>query len=215
MKLRPLIHLLLCAAALGGSCGLSSVARAEAAPTAAAPDPKKPIAYKLSRTDKISVSVAGESELNVARKTIDVNGNVNLLYVMDVHLAGLTVNEAQTAIENAYKDGRFLRNPQVNINIEEYAPRTVTVSGLVKFGGTIPIPAETTMTLRELISKVQLAETANAKAVRISRPQPDGTSKVFIKNVDGILSAKTNANSAEANFVIEPDDAVYVPEKIF
>ena len=216
MKLHPVIRLLLWATVLGGSCGLSTAARAEAAPAAASTAvEKKPIAYKLSRTDKISVSVAGELELNVARKTIDVNGNVNLVYVQDVHIAGLTVNEAQTAIENAYKDGRYLRNPQVNINIEEYAPRTVVVGGLVKFPSTINLPPETTMTLRDLISKVQLAETANAKDVRITRTLPDGKTVVIHKNVDGILTGKNNASAAEANFVIEPDDTIYVPEKIF
>lgn len=215
MKIIRATPLLLWTCLLAGRFALSPAVGAEAAQNSTAPEEKKPIAYKISRTDKVSISVANEPELNVARTTVDVNGNVNLLYVLDVHIAGLTRNEAQTAIENAYKDGRILRNPQVNVNIEEYAPRTVVVSGLVKFPGIIPLPAETTMTLRDLISKVQLAETANAKAVRISRTLPDGTPKVMIKNVDGILTAKNNANVADGNFIVEPDDTIYVPEKIF
>jgi polysaccharide export outer membrane protein len=209
MKNRHINCLLLWACVLGCQFGFSASAHAATAPTA------PPIAYKLSRTDKISISVVNEPDLNVARKTIDVNGNVNLSLVLDVHIAGLTVNEAQTAIENAYKDGRYLRNPQVNINIEEYAPRTVVVGGLVKYPGTTNLPPETTMTLKELISKVGLAETANAKDVRITRTLPDGKTVVIHKNVDGILTGKNNASTADANFLIEPDDTIYVPEKIF
>jgi len=215
MKITRVASLLIWTCLCSGQFALSSAVGAEGAQDSSAPEEKKPIAYRITRTDKVSISVANEPELNVARKTVDVNGNVNLLYVQDVHIAGLTVSEAQAAIENAYKDGRYLRNPQVNVNIEEYALRTVVVSGLVKNGGTMSLPPETTMTLRELISKVQLQETANAKAVRISRTQPDGTIKVMVKNVDGILSAKSNANVADGNFVIEPDDTIYVPEKIF
>lgn len=215
MNPRPLARLVLWSCLLATGLGWTTVARAE---DAAADSPeKKNVAYKLSRTDKISIAIVGETDpaLAVATKRIDVNGNVNLALILDIHVEGLTVAEAQTAIENAYKDGRFLRNPQVVISIEDYAPRTVTVTGTVKYGGTIPLPPETIMTLKELISKVQLGETANAKAVRISRLQPDGTPKIIIKNVDGVMNAKAGANIADGAFVIEPGDTIYVPEKVF
>src|SRR5437868_5272743 len=108
-------------------------------------DERKAIVYKISRTDKISIVVVGEGDLNVAGKRVDANGNVNLNIVGEVKIAGLSVSQAQTAIENAYRDGRILRNPQVTINIEEYAPRTVSVSGMVKGPGTINLPPESIM----------------------------------------------------------------------
>jgi len=39
----------------------------------------------------------------------------------------MTINEAERCIENAYRDGRFLRKSQVTINVEGYAPREVTI----------------------------------------------------------------------------------------
>jgi polysaccharide biosynthesis/export protein len=214
MNARSLLCFLTLAGMTAGPAGFAALARAQAGPSSPVVEEKKTIAYRLSRTDKISIAIIGESDLN-ASKRIDVNGNVNLAIVQDVHIAGLTVTEAQTAIENAYRDGRILRNPQVTINIEEYAPRLVTVSGLVKFGGTINLPPETVMTLKDLLNKVQLAETANAKAVRISRALPDGTTQIFIKNVDNALRARDSGSSADGDFVIEPGDTVVVPEKMF
>lgn len=215
MNARSFFCFLFLAGMMAGRSGFATVAHAQTAPAAPVVEEKKTIAYRLSRTDKISIAVIGEPDLNAANRRIDVNGNVNLALVQDVHIAGLTVTEAQTAIENAYRDGRILRNPQVTISIEEYAPRLVTVSGLVKNGGTINLPPETVMTLKNLLNRVQLAETANAKAVRISRPLPNGTTQIFTKNVDGILRARDSGHSTDGDFVIEPGDTVVVPEKMF
>lgn len=178
-------------------------------------DDKKAILYKISRTDKISITVVGETELNVAGKRVDANGNINLALVNDVKIAGLSVNQAQAAIEAAYRDGRILRNPQVTINIEEYAPRTVSISGMVKNPGTVNLPPESTMTIKELILKAGgFAETASGSKVRVSRVLPDGTTKIFTLNVDAILKGRNTGKSTDNNFVLEPDDIVYVPEKI-
>ena len=175
----------------------------------------KAIIYKISRTDKISIVVVGEPDLNVGGKRVDANGNVNLALVGEVKIAGLSVSQAQTAIENAYRDGRFLRSPQVTINIEEYAPRTVSVSGMVKQPGTINLPPESTMTLKDLILKAGgFTETANGSKVRVTRVLPDGTTKIFTLNVDSILKGRDTGKSADATFTLEPDDIVYVPEKI-
>ena len=176
---------------------------------------KKSIVYKISRTDRISIVVVGESDLNVGGKRVDANGNVNLALVGEVKIAGFSVSQAQTAIENAYRDGRILRNPQVTINIEEYAPRTVSVSGMVRQPGTVNLPPESTMTIKELILKAGgFTETANGSKVRVSRVMPDSTTRIFTLNVDSILKGRDTGKSEDNNFVLEPDDIVYVPESI-
>jgi len=217
MKAPLLPRLVFALCGLLGTFGAVAAAQAQTKPSDSS-DQKKNVAYRLARTDKLTVTIIGETDpgLNASGKRVDVNGNINLGLVQDVHVAGLTVPEAQTAIENAYKDGRYLRNPQVTITIEEYAPRTVSVSGIVKFPATIAMPPETTMTLKDVILKAGgLGDTANGKNVRISRKLPDGSTKVFTKNVSDSLYAKDTSDSSDANFVIEPDDTIYVPEKIF
>src|SRR5476651_152134 len=199
------------------SCAFLSAVRVGAQAPAASPnaDEKKAVVYKITRTDKISIVVVGENDLNVGGKRVDANGNVNLNLVGEVRIAGLSVNQAQTVIENAYRDGRILRNPQVTINIEEYAPRTVSISGMVKIPGTVSLPPETTMTIKELVLKAGgFTETASGSKVRVSRTMPDGTTRIFTLNVDAVLKGRDTGKSADNNFVLEPDDIVYVPEKI-
>ncbi|MBI5768210.1 MAG: polysaccharide export protein [Verrucomicrobia bacterium] len=214
-------RLFLCLAALGllGRIATTAPAAASSAnPVASTSSPDRPKAgsYRIQPTDRLSISVGGEAELNVVGKKVDVNGNINLLYIPDVHVAGLTVREAQAAIENAYRDGRILRNPQVFVNVEEYAAREVTVGGYVKFPGKVQILPETIMTLKDAISKCGgLGETANGKAVRITRTLPDGSLKLFDKlDVESALLSKPGAKAGDANFILEPGDNVYIPERI-
>lgn len=176
-------------------------------------DEKRAIVYRLSRTDRINISIVGEPDLTASRR-IDAKGNINLNLVGEVNVVGQTVAQAQVTIANAYRDGRFLRNPQVTIAIEEYAPRTVSISGIVKQPGTYPLPPETVMTIKELVLKAGgFGETANGKDVRVSRTMPDGSTKIFHLNVDAVLKGKSG-KSEDNNFILEPDDIIYVPENL-
>jgi len=193
----------------------SAVASAADSPAPPAAEAAKLGSYRIQPTDKISIVVGGESELNVSKK-VDFNGNINLLYIPDVHVAGLTVKEAQAAIENAYREGRILRTPQVFVTVEDYAPREVVVGGFVKFPGKVQILPETIMTLKDAISKCGgLGDTANGRSVTVTRTLPDGSSKIFEKlDVESALLGKKTSTLNDANFVLEPGDYVYVKERM-
>lgn len=198
--------------------GLALVAPLSAASNPPAPPPAEPpksIAYRIAPSDKLSISIIGEADLNAGNKRVDSLGNINLALVNDVHVAGLTVAEAQKAVESAYKDGRILRNPQVSINIEEYSPREVSISGMIKIAGKYSLPPETVMTLKDLVLRAGgFQDTANGSKVRVIRTNPDGTTKIFIKDIDSVIRAKDTKNSTDGSFVLEPGDLVYVTEKI-
>ncbi len=90
-----------------------SLCAADSPVAASAPEKPKAGSYRIQPTDKLGINVGGEQELSVTGKKVDVNGNINLLYIPDLKVAGLTVREAQDAIAEAYREGRILRNPQV------------------------------------------------------------------------------------------------------
>lgn len=174
---------------------------------------KKAVAYRITRGDTLSIVVVGE-DIPATQKRVESVGTVNLTYIGDVRLVGLTIKEAQELIQNTYRENRILRNPTVNLVVETYSPRIVRISGKVNSPGPINIPADTEFTIIDLISKANgLSETARGSAVRVARTMPDGTTKYFTLDVEGALKAKGNANSADAAFVVEPDDIVFVPEK--
>jgi len=173
------------------------------------------VAYKITRGDRLSVSLLGEPDLRVGGLRVEAIGTVNLPLIKDIRLVGLTIAEAQAAIGKAYREGRFLRDPQVTVTVDEYAPRTVIVSGKVNIQGRQEIPPDSEFTIKDLIFKAGgFGDTAKSTAVKVTRTMPDGTLKIFTLDVESAIKGKSNATTKDAGFVLEPDDTVYVPEKI-
>ena len=193
---------------------LAVIVRAQSPAAGVAKEDKKPVAYRITRGDILSIGVLGEAELSAAQKRVEAVGTINLAYIGDVRLVGLTIKEAQETIEKAYQDNRILRNPTVTVIVEQYQPRVVRISGYVNSPGQINIPADSETTLLELIFKANgLQETANGRRIRITRTMPDGSYKVFEKDVESAIKAKAK-NIGDAAFLVEPDDVIYVPQNI-
>jgi len=184
------------------------------APAGANSDTKSSFIYKLTNADRLRVVVYGEPDL-AAMSRIDARGNVNLYLVGDVHVAGCTVNEAQKIVESAYREGRFLRSPQVTISVEDYAPRTVTVDGQVKAPGPIPLPTESTLTVYQAIIRAGgFTDVAKGSAVTVTRILPDGTKKTFTIDVDSLIKGKGRTREQDDTLLLEPGDIIYVPERL-
>lgn len=205
-------------AALRSFALLAVVAWAAIAPSRADPDPAsaRMQAYRIRSTDKLSIRVFQEDDLSTISR-VDSKGTVNLPLVGEVRVYGQTLSEAERTIEAAYKDGRFLRNPEVTVAVEEYAPREVSIQGQVKNPGRYPLPVEASLTVVELVTKAGgFTDTAQGKEVRITRILPDGSTRVIILDVESLIKGRSDAKTTEENsaLLLEPDDIVYVPERI-
>jgi polysaccharide export outer membrane protein len=204
----------LLAAGLGFTVGLLALPAADAPLPPKKIDEKAAQPYRITHGDRLAVSIYGE-DLTSGGNKVEARGTITLQLIGEIRVSGMTVVEAQTAIENAYRDKRFLRNPQAKITIEEYARRTVNVSGKVNSQGTRELPPDRPMTIKELILLCGgFQETAKGTDVRITRTLPDGSLQTYHKDVQSALLGKDKASASDANFVLEPDDTVYVPEKM-
>ncbi|HVU17503.1 MAG TPA: polysaccharide biosynthesis/export family protein [Candidatus Didemnitutus sp.] len=189
--------------------GLPAFAAADGVPA------KKSYAHKLQLADRIRIAVYQEDDLTTLAR-VDSHGQVALPLVGAVSVGGMTVTEAQDAIQKAYRDGRFLRNPQVTINVEEYAPSEVSIQGQIRNPGRYTLPIESTYTVVELVTKAGgLTDIGKGSAVTVTRILPDGSKKVFTVNVDAVIKGKKGQGNAEDNtLLLEPGDIVYVPESL-
>jgi polysaccharide biosynthesis/export protein len=191
-----------------------TVASSRAQDKAPVPRNQVILAYTITLTDLLRIDIYQEEDLRTMSR-VDAKGNLNLPLVGEVRVVGMTVSEAQKAVENAYRDGRFLRSPQVTINIEAYASREVSIQGQVRSPGRYPLPIETTMTVLELVTKSGgFTDTAKGTAVNITRVSPDGKKQVFTIDVDSLIKGKNRANTNDNSLTLQPGDIVYVPERI-
>ncbi len=197
---------------------LSPFVRAAESPPVSTPRPASGTttspAYVLTNTDRISITIYQEDDLSrIAR--IDSQGRINLPLVGEVAISGLKVDEAQSAIERAYQEGRYLRAPRVTITVEEYAPREVSIQGQVRSPGRYPLPIESSMSILELVTRAGgLTDTAKGTSVRVTRILPDGSKKNFEVDVESLIKGRRGANVQDSSLVLEPGDIIFVPERL-
>ena len=175
----------------------------------AAAEAKKNFIHRLQMADRIRVAVYQEDDLtSIAR--IDARGKINLPLLGEVTIGNLTAMEAQDVIQRSYREGRFLRNPQVTISVEEYATREVSIQGQIRNPGRFALPIESTFTLVELVTKAGgITDIGKGTAVTITRVLPDGSKKVFTIDVDSLIRGKKGSGHDEDNgFLLEPNDIV-------
>jgi polysaccharide export outer membrane protein len=175
---------------------------------------KKNYIHTLALADRVRIAVYQEEDLATVTR-IDARGRVNLPLIGEISIGGLTVIEAQAAIENAYKDGRFLRNPQVTVSVEEYAPREVSIQGQIRNAGRYTLPIESTLTVVELVTKAGgITDIGKGSAVTVTRILPNGTKKVFTVDVDSVIKGKKDSKTDDSALLLQPGDIVYVPERL-
>lgn len=176
-------------------------------------DAKKAYVHRLQLADRVRVAIYQEEDLTTLAR-IDARGMVNLPLIQEIQIGGLTIVEAQEAIQNAFREGRFLRAPQVTVSVEEYAPREVSISGQIRNPGRFPLPNESTYTIVELVTKAGgITDIGKGTAVTITRFLADGTKKLFTVNVDALIKGSKDAK-AEDNILLLPGDNVYIPERL-
>ncbi len=196
--------------------GLAALASARAEESPARSNSNKSQVYNIRTTDKLRISVFQEDDLSTICR-VDAKGTVNLPLVGEIRIYGQTLSQAGRTIEDAYKNGRFLRKPEVTVAVEEYAPREVSIQGQVKNPGRYTLPVESTMSVLDLVTKAGgFTDTAQGTAVRVTRIQPDGSTKVITLDVESLIKGRSNAKTNGDNnaLTLEPDDIVYVPERI-
>jgi len=77
--------------------------------------------YRLGSGDVISIYVLGEDDLKREKVRLNDAGTIQYPVLGEVRVLGLTIGGLEHRITNGLK-GRYLIDPQVVVNIEEYRP---------------------------------------------------------------------------------------------
>src|SRR5690606_18851553 len=86
---------------------------------------------------------------------VDAAGNFSMPLVGSVAAGGKTPQELADVIAEKLR-GRYLKDPQVAVNIKEARARTVTVDGSVRQPGVYPVIGE--MTLQQAVATAKGAD---------------------------------------------------------
>jgi protein involved in polysaccharide export with SLBB domain len=164
--------------------------------------------YILSPNDIVLVKVFEEPDLD-SQHRISQDGTINFPLVGVIQISGRTVAQAAGTIRDRLLKG-YLRNPQVRVNVIQYASRRITVLGQVQRPGSYVLPNEERVDLLQAIAMAGgFTRMADEGRVRVRR-NVNGVETIMKVNVH----AETKNSSSEL-FEVQPDDKITVGERIF
>lgn len=171
--------------------------------------------YRLRKDDKINISIWDHDDLSVGSiygiynsneiygkwLMLDLNGDVSVPKIGNVHLKGLTVSEAKEALKTAFS--KWIVDPIVEVKVLN---KKVTILGELKTPGEYTLEKDDN-TLLEMVGLAgDFDFYANKKKIQVIRKENGITvTKICdLTKVDQQFSENTQ---------IHPGDVIYVPSR--
>ena len=118
---------------------------------------------------RIHVVVAGVPDLT-SDYALDSAGNIQMLFVNQVHLGGLTLVQAAAFLASKQELGQYYKNPQIVVSLINAGGITVSVTGSVAGQGTRPLRRDAH--LNDLLQQAGPALEAQLDKVQITHGGP-------------------------------------------
>lgn len=189
---------------LAGAVSAQQPPEQAAAASDPAPRPQpaavEPAALRIGNGDLVEIAVFGVPELSSAAR-VSNSGEISLPLVGVVPIAGLTPEGAQRELERRFREGGYLRQPQVTVFIKEYASQGISVLGEVMNPGIFPLLGQ--RRLFDVISAAGGTSPRAGRVVSITRRRDPAEPIIVALSSDPMEAAKSN-------IPVEPGDTVVV-----
>jgi polysaccharide export outer membrane protein len=187
----------------GASLSASSVKAATSLPSQGpVVVPKDFSEYRVQPGDLLSVNIYETPEMSNSYR-VNTAGELTLPLCGKVNLRGLTLAEAAERLEAALRDGQVLNQPQVNLDVVQYAGQYVTVLGEVNTPGRITVIAPTK--LEEVIAQAGGVTQLAGAHVRIRRGGDEAAPE------QEVAYSRSLNDRESASILVHPGDSIIVP----
>jgi len=156
---------------------------------------------RIGTGDLIQITVFGAPDLAQEARVND-SGSITMPLIGNVHVAGLTSDEAQDLIATRLREGGMLRDPQVEVFEKEYATQGIAVMGEVQRPGIYTLLGE-----RRLSDAISAAGGTTGRAGQaISITRSNDPNKPVVVDMDYMDPSK----SPSGNVAVFPGDTIVV-----
>jgi polysaccharide biosynthesis/export protein len=178
------------------SCLHGSAALADNAPT--------PANYRLAAGDTIRITIFQNPDMNLETR-VSEDGTINYPLIGGIVIGDLEIGAAERKVAKSLKDGGFLKEPQVNIQLLEIRGNVVAVLGQVNHAGSFPLLTTNTRVSQLLAQAGGVLSTGDDRVVVTGAR--DG--KPFRLSID--IDALYRGQDPVDDFVVAGGDSIYVP----
>jgi polysaccharide biosynthesis/export protein len=174
--------------------------------------PPAPAEYTIGPQDRLAIAVVDELTLTKV-VTVGSDGTFDYPYIGMVKAGGATLRALQQEITARLKE-KYLRNPQVSIEVETYRSQVVYVWGQVRLPGAVTLMGNTNLT--EALAKAGSPTPDAGSYIEINRrPRevPAGTDPATVVKPAPERVSMADLQSGRAQSIILSDgDTVFVPK---
>jgi polysaccharide export outer membrane protein len=164
--------------------------------------PKDFSELRIEPGDLLSVSVYDTPELTNSYR-VDPAGNLTIPLCGKINVRGLTMPEAAKRLETALKDSQILVEPQVNVDVQQYAGEYVTVLGEVGNPGRVMLIAPTH--LSEVLAQVGGLTPLSGAHIKIRHGADNSAPE------EEIPYSRNQVNQEAASVLVRPGDSLFIP----
>jgi polysaccharide export outer membrane protein len=158
-------------------------------------------AYRIGPKDLLVINVREDAKLNTEVRVTE-QGKINLAYVNEVTVEGLTSVELEKRLAELYSP--YLRDPHIAVTIKERQSKQVSLLGAVTNPGFVQLFGRTTL-LEAITSAGGLTREA-AREIIIIRTLPDGMTTNLKIPIDDLMLK----GDPKYNLPLEAGDSVIV-----
>ncbi|PSN16437.1 sugar ABC transporter substrate-binding protein [filamentous cyanobacterium CCT1] len=163
--------------------------------------------YTLGPGDQVRMEVFRISEYSGSYEVL-INGSLSLPMIGQVSVVGLTLEQAELAISQAY--AQRLRRPIVNLFLTSPRPLRIGIAGEVSKPGAYILSREGTQ-FPSLITALEAAggvtQSADLRQVSIQRPLVGGGRQTIVANLWQFLET----GDLQYNMALRDGDTVFIP----
>ncbi|MBN1587257.1 MAG: polysaccharide export protein [Candidatus Omnitrophica bacterium] len=166
-------------------------------------------AYRVQPEDVLQITVYEHEDLQTKAR-VSTGGDIAFPLLDKVKVAGLTVGEIEDKLTRALEKD-YLVQAQVQVFIEEYHVKQITVLGAVSNPGKYDMHTEKETTVLEAIAMAGgFTKVASLNGTRVIRTE-GGVEQALPVRVTDI----TKKGMKEKDIPIQPGDIIFVPESFF
>ena len=160
--------------------------------------------YLIGPFDRLTIDVFGVAELSQKDVQTDASGRISFPLAGIIEAAGRTPSEIETELESRLSD-RYIRDPQVTVNLKETVSQVITVDGQVREPGLYPVVGKMTL-MRAVATAKGASEFAKLQDVVIFRTVK-GQDFAAVYNLEAIRRGNYEDPEVFANDVVVVGDS--------
>jgi len=190
---------------LGCASQNSNMIAAKSAAAAMTPSPAAaPAPYLIQAGDQLDIKFFYNPELNESL-TVRPDGKISLQLVDEVQAAGLEPSELDNILTQKYS--HELKKPSITVIVKSFGGQRIFVGGEVNKQGLMTLSGSMTP-LQAVLNAGGFKETASPSNAIVIRKGAGNKPVPIAMNLDAAMHGKAGS----ADFMLKPDDIVFVPK---